>query len=481
MPSRDILLVAMNARYSHTAFGLRRLLANLGAMQDRAELREFTIQDSAPVIAEEILALRPRIVGVGVYVWNAELATDVVHILKGVSPETVVVIGGPEVSHEYAGRPVFEAADYLVRGEGEELFHSLCAAILAGEPPQEKVHGPAPPDLIRLSSPYALYTDEDIAQRLVYVEASRGCPFRCEFCLSSLDSEVREFPLTPLLNDLDALIERGARQFKFVDRTFNLSLRRMEAFQRFFLDRWREGMRLHFEIVPDRLSDRMMELLAAFPPGGLHLEIGVQTFNPASQEAVSRRQDMARTEAALRRLRTETGALLHADLVAGLPHETPESFGEGFDRLWALRPHAIQVGILKRLPGAPIARHSEPCAMVFSTRPPYEIMQTATMPFEALQAIKRFARYWDIYHTSGNFPAALPLLLGTSSQSYAVFNEFSRQLWRTLKRTHQIPLVRQALLLYDALRERIPAEEAAEAVRADFYRVPGRKEVLELR
>lgn len=479
MPKSDIILATMNARYSHTAFGLRCLLANLGALGARADIAEFTIQDEAPAIVERLLARGPVIVGIGVYIWNVELATEVVQVLKRLRPDLTVVIGGPEVSHEHAGRPIFEAADYLVRGEGEDAFRELCEAVLSGRPPLEKVIESVPaPSLEHLSLPYRLYTDEDLARRLIYVEASRGCPFRCEFCLSSLDPDVREFPLPPLLDALDELIARGARSFKFVDRTFNLSLRRMEAMQRFFLDRWRDGMRLHFEIVPDRLSDRMIDILKTFPPGGLHLEVGVQTFCPEAQEAISRRQDMERTVEVLQQLRAETGALLHVDLVAGLPHETIASFGEGFDRLVALRPHALQLGILKRLPGAPIARHIEPCHMVFSPRPPYEIMQTGTIPFADMQEIKRLARYFDVYYNSANFGGALPLLWQSASSPFAIFREFSAFLWTTLGRTHQIPLTTQAELLYAFLARRVPGDVAAEAVSEDFYRVPGRKEVL---
>jgi radical SAM superfamily enzyme YgiQ (UPF0313 family) len=469
----------MNARYSHTSLGLRWLAGNLGPLRERALIEEFTIQDDAPVIIERLLAHDPLIVGLGVYIWNVELATEVVQVLKQVRPGVTVVIGGPEVSHEYAGRPIFEAADYLVRGEGETAFRELCQAILSGRPPVEKVHETIPATALeQVILPYDLYTDEDIAQRLLYVEASRGCPFRCEFCLSSLDPEVREFPLPPLLEALDLLIARGSRAFKFVDRTFNLSLRRMEALQQFFLERWREGMRLHFEIVPDRLSDHMIDLLKAFPAGGLHLEVGVQTFCPDAQSAISRRQDLERTELVLRLLRTETGALLHADLVAGLPCETMESFGQGVDRLLALAPQAIQLGILKRLPGAPIARHVVPHRMVFASRPPYEVMQTDTMSFEELQELKRIARYFDLFYNSGNFSNTLPLLWQSGPSSFGAFRELSEFLWGTLGRTHQIPLTKQAELLYAFLASRAPDTEVAQAVCADFYRVPGRKEVL---
>ena len=477
---RDIILTTLNARYSHTAFGLRYLWANLGALQARAALREFVIGQEPAEIAEALLLERPQIIGIGVYIWNIEPVERLVQILTSVSPETIVVLGGPEISYEYEDTALYRMADYLVLGEGERAFRELAEAILSGQPPRQKVFTGGRPDPEGLALPYAAYSDQDIAHRTLYVETSRGCPFKCEFCLSSLEPGVREFPLPPIFEALDALFERGARQFKFVDRTFNLREERVLALLDYLQARLRDGMQVHFEIVPDRLPPRVLERMAEFPPDVLRLEVGVQTFNPQTQDAISRVQDLDATLITLQFLRERTGALLHADLVLGMPHETWDSIRDGFDRLLAVRPQEIQVGILKRLKGAPIARHTTLHQMLYSASPPYEILQTATLDFLQMQRLKRFARYFELYYNSGNFSTSLSTLWEDQSSPFEAFMAFSDFLWTTLGRTHAINLTRLCQALYGYLTEvcGIPPDAAAETIQSDYRRRPGRTEKL---
>ena len=249
-----------------------------------------------------------------------------------------------------------------------------------------------------------------MAHRLIYVEASRGCPFSCEFCLSSLDIPVRQAPLPALLSHLQRLLDRGVRQFKFVDRTFNLNLETARTILEFLLERHQPGRFFHFEMVPDRLPDALRELIARFPAGALQFEVGVQTFNAEVAARISRRQDYARLEDNFRFLREQTGVHIHADLIVGLPGESLESFAAGFDRLIALGPHEIQVGILKRLRGTPIVRHDAEWQMVYSPHPPYEILQNRLIDFRQMQKLRRFARYWDLVGNSGNFVETTPLI-----------------------------------------------------------------------
>ena len=233
------------------------------------------------------------------------------------------------------------------------------------------------PDFSQIALPYDFYTDDDIAHRIIYVEASRGCPFTCEFCLSSLDIPVRQVPLPALLEQLQRLLDRGVKQFKFVDRTFNLNVAVSRAILEFFLERHQPGHFFHFEMIPDRLPEALREIIARFPPGALQFEVGVQTFNEQVSQLISRRQDNEKLADNFHFLRHETGVHIHADLIVGLPGETLESFAAGFDRLIALGPQEIQVGILKRLRGTPIVRHDADWQMIYNPHPPYEILRTS--------------------------------------------------------------------------------------------------------
>jgi radical SAM superfamily enzyme YgiQ (UPF0313 family) len=396
----DIVIATANARYSHTSLGLRYLLANLGPLIPAARLREYTLQDRALDIAEQILADGPRVVGLGVYIWNTRLLTDVAAILKQVKPELKLVLGGPEVSYDTENQQIVELADHVVCGEGEIAFGRLCRDLLSGLAPAAKVIAAPQIQLDQIELPYNQYTERDIAQRVIYLESSRGCPFACQFCLASLDGRVRRFPINTVLAGLDNLWQRGARRFKFVDRSLHLT--DADQLVGFFVDRKETNWYVHFELIPERLTPRLKELLARFPPGTLQLEVGVQTFTPAVAARIGRPQD----------------------LVVGLPGETVESFAAGFDRLAAIGPQEIQVGVLKRLRGAPIASHDQEWGMRYNPSPPYDILKNRTIDFAKMQQLKRFGRYFDLIANSGNFPSAAPLIWRSGSP-FASFMDFS--------------------------------------------------------
>ncbi len=457
--SAEIILTTLNAKYAHAAFGLRYLYANLGEWRARAKILEFDVQQRPVDVAEAILAEEPRIVGIGVYIWNVAPATELVATLKRLRPDVVVVLGGPEVSYETETQEIVRWADHVITGEADLAFAQFCR-----QRPAQKVIAAPLPTLDRLALPYEWYTDEDIAHRVLYVEASRGCPFACEFCLSSLDIPVRQAPLEPFLAALQRLLDRGARQFKFVDRTFNLNLAVSRAILQFFLDRYRPGLFVHFEMIPDRLPDPLREVIRQFPPGALQFEVGIQTFNEEVAARISRRQDNARAEENLRWLRAATGVHIHADLIAGLPGESLESFAAGFDRLVALGPQEIQVGLLKRLRGTPIVRHDAEWQMVYAPQPPYEILQNKRIDFATMQKLRRFGRYWDLVANSGRFPEA------TGLHSFAAFWEFSDWLYRQVGRTHGIAPARLAELLTEYLGEPVRPHALGERSRQVRHR-----------
>ena len=222
MPQTDILLCTLNSTYQHAAFGLRYLFANLGQLQSRAAILEWTIKENPRVIVEKILQHKPRIVGFGVYIWNTELTLQIISTLKKVAPEIIVVLGGPEISYETTTQPHPQWCDYVIKGEADFSFRKFCEDYLMHDlRPSEKIQQSELPDIKAIQFPYDLYSDDDIKNRILYVEVSRGCPYKCEYCLSSLDKSVRSFDLEHFLTQVKNLMDRGARTFKFVDRTFN--------------------------------------------------------------------------------------------------------------------------------------------------------------------------------------------------------------------------------------------------------------------
>jgi radical SAM superfamily enzyme YgiQ (UPF0313 family) len=522
----DIVLSTLNAKYIHAAFGLRYLFANLGELQSRAAIAEFDINQRPLDIAEALLARNPRIIGLGVYIWNIEPTTELVAALKRIRPDVIVILGGPEVSYETEQQPIVQLADHVITGEGDLEFARVCGVLLAAKPtpnpsPEGNPHGehgqtsaplpggvgggsplpkiiPAPlPDFAQLKLPYEFYSDADVAHRVLYVEASRGCPFSCEFCLSSLDIPVRQVALPGFLAAMQRLLDRGATQLKFVDRTFNLSVPTSRAILEFCLANWQPGRFFHFEMVPDRLPEALREVIARFPPGALQFEVGVQTFDEPTAARISRRQNYARLEENFLWLRANTGVHIHADLIAGLPGETLEQFGAGFDRLIALHPQEIQVGILKRLRGTPIVRHDTEWAMAYNPHAPYEILQNKQLNFSTMQRLRRFARYWDLVGNSGNFVETTPLIwsefgvplsgmprsdqttptgpakAGTPSGSpFHSFLRWSDWLFARIGRTDSIALARLAELLFRYLTDQLEldARLAAETLWRDYQR-----------
>lgn len=467
----DILLTTLNAKYAHAAFGLRYLLANLGALRERAEIVEFDISQRTVDVLEGLLQRSPRIVGIGVYIWNIEQATRLVGELKRVRSDIVVVLGGPEVSYEVEQQEIVRLADYVITGEADLAFAKLCEELLAGRSPAEKILPAGLPQFGELVLPYDLYDDKDLAHRVIYVEASRGCPYECEFCLSSLDIPVRQVPLERFLEAMQQLFDRGLRQFKFVDRTFNLNLKVSRAILEFFYERYEPGLFLHFEMIPDRLPDALRELIARFPAGALQFEVGIQTFNEDVAELISRRQDNVKVAENLGWLREVTGVHVHADLIVGLPGESLESFGAGFDRLVAMKPQEIQVGMLKRLRGTPIVRHDAEWGMVYSPGPPYEILQTRLIDYANMQRLRRFARYWDLVANSGNFIESSRLIWRDGSP-FENFLRFSDWIYQASGRTNGIALKRLAELVFTFITTQsgCDVEHAAECVWRDYQR-----------
>jgi hypothetical protein len=472
----EILLVAVNARFSHCAFAARSLAANLGPLAACARILETDLDISPLQLATQVAEARPRVAGFSVYLWNVRLIEAAARILRAVAPDIRLVAGGPELTPGYAQAGLFDA---VIIGEGESAFRAFCERTLESgaapaSPAQPLLHTPPPEDPATLALPYSLYTDADLAQRTVYVESSRGCPYPCGYCTSA-GTGLRLFPLERLLPAFGALWRRGLRRFKFLDRTFNAHAAHACAVLDFFLGRVTPDTRLHFEINADRLQDEVAARIAAFPAGALHLEAGIQTLIPAVAAAAGRSPDTARTLAALRFLTRETGAAVHADLIFGLPGETEDSFARGFNELVAAcDPPELQVNLLKGLPGTRFAREADRLGLVFSAEPPYELLRSDAMDFGALARLQRVARTWELVHNRGRFPRAVRALRDAAAGDlFASYRRLAERLHAEEGKLFAIGLPRLAHHLRAHLAEcGASADEAARLVAADLNARP---------
>jgi len=493
----DIILAAINAKWIHPSLALRLLKANLGPLETRCEIFEFALRQPLAEKLEPLLTAlaassgsgSPRILGISVSIWNHSATMELLRkleegLLNAGIPKPVVALGGPEVSWLPPEAEIFRHADYVIRGEGETAFRELCEYVLAGSradmpsakrsgTPQHDVPPPQTAKFINaenaslsgLKSGYRLYTDEDLTKKLIYVEASRGCPFNCEFCLSAVKSArgeqgctVREFPLEQFLAEMNALVSSGTRTFKFLDRTFNINIKRAQRIMEFFLEKIEAGKKtgqqsfvVHFEMIPSNIPHTLLETMARFPPGTLRLEIGIQTLNPEIAARIKRPgwQDRSDRQSLpcshdkelenIRLLREKTNAIIHADLIAGLPGEDLDSFGRGFDCLFhaiygnelypadysgAARRAEIQVGILKLLPGAPIRRHNDAFGMRYNTAPPYDVEETSAMSAADIQRIKNFARFWEIIVNRGLMNESFPVKNNSAFDNFMAMSDF---------------------------------------------------------
>ena len=467
-----IILTTLNSRFTHSAIGLRYLYANMQELREHTTLLEFSINDAIQTVAEKLLIHNPDIIGLGVYIWNVTHIAELIHIIKKIAPNTKIILGGPEVTYE-PFRVNLDDADYIIQGEGDVAFYKLCREIIA-DTANERIVKMTLPNLKELELPYQYYSDDDIKNRYLYVEISRGCPFECEFCLSSMDEKVRAFDLDKVLEEFEKLWDRGARNFKFVDRTFNLNMKAANKILDFFLTK-EPPYFAHFEVIPDHFPESLRTKIKSFPHGALQLEIGIQTLNLDIADNISRQLKIQKIESNIAFLENETTAHIHLDLIVGLPGESLESFGNNLDKLTSMSSCEIQIGILKKLSGTYIDRHDIEYGMVYSDIPPYDILKNSTLSFNEIQIMKRFARFWDLTYNSGNFKRSLPLLWQDASV-FENFYGFSLWIYSRTDSTWKISLQRLGELLFDYLTQekKILGQDVADVMIEDMMKLKGR-------
>ncbi len=414
-----VVLTTLNAKFIHTSLALRSLKAY--AEKDfPIEIAEYTIKDPVMNIVSDLYSKNPDVIGFSVYIWNIEETIKVIRILRKIAPDVRIVMGGPEVSYDTAEwMEKLPEVDFIIFGEGEETFHHLLQEIdgdgkyhlvfglayrkLRENGPEVLVNIGRPKlNLAELPSPHRFPEDrESLANRVVYFETSRGCPFSCSFCLSSIEVGVRYFDIERTKADLLYLIEAGAKTIKFVDRTFNI--KRDYALEMFkFLIENHGGCVFQFEITADIMRPEVLDYLAEHaPPGIFRFEIGVQSTNDVTNEAVQRRQNWNKLVRTVTKVKESGKIDQHLDLIAGLPHEDYDTFRKTFNDVFDLRPEELQLGFLKMLRGTGLRIDADKYGYVYADQAPYEILGNNLMPFSDLIRIKRvedvLEKYWNAH------------------------------------------------------------------------------------
>lgn len=425
-----ILLSTLHAKYSHASLALPCLAAYCCDIPGADfTIREWTVNEPREHLLKLVMAEQAGLIAFSCYIWNIEQTLKVISDIKQIAPGTMIVLGGPEVSFG-----TFElmldnpAVDFVIKGEGEETFRQLIETLL--EEPlslrqeilsdienlffrdgSDTESGPLRRTQLLLDSLPSPFEAGlvDFAKPLVYYETSRGCPFSCAFCLSSVEGAVRSFSLERIKKDLLFLMNSGVTQIKLVDRTFNYDAARADAIWAFILEHNRVS-RFHFEIAADLLTEKNLQTLARAPEHTFHFEIGVQSSSAATLERVGRTADLEGIFAQVRRLKAETRIELHLDLVAGLPGEEYPRFLESLQAIAALKPDMIQIEPLKVLKGAPMRAIAARDGYAFSAAPPYTILHNPWLSYTDICRIETIGRLLDLYSRHGGLRTAFAIL-----------------------------------------------------------------------
>lgn len=417
------ILSTLNAKYIHTSLALRWLYV---ANKDKFDIqfKEYTIKEQLDKIVDELLATDPDVIGLSVYIWNVEQTNELISLLKNRNPDLIIIIGGPEVTYEPGFFLENWDVDYVISGEGEFVLGELLTAIEQGntdeiiEGVSSRIHISkivAQADLEKLallSSPYMLEADRlEMKNRLVYFETSRGCPYQCQYCLSSLEKGVRYFPMSYILDNLNYLIDNGAKQIKFLDRTFNLNKEHTLNIFDFLIENHRENLSCQFEVYADLLKDEMIDYLNHnLPEKYFRFEVGIQSTYEPTNVAVKRRQDFPLLYSNVKKLMDGGRIDLHLDLIAGLPYETLARFVKSFNDVFSLKAKEVQLGFLKMLRGTNLRKNASVYGYEYEAKAPYEIISNKDISKEDLERIHEVEHALEKFWNSGRFSRTMNYL-----------------------------------------------------------------------
>lgn len=409
------IISTLNAKYIHTSLALRLLYV---ANKDEHDIsfKEFIIKEKIDTIVDALLAEYPDVIGLSVYIWNVEETKAVIEGLKARRPSLTIIIGGPEVTYEPEFFLENWKIDYVISGEGEFVLGELLTALERGESTdiksvssREKVNKfPAQADMNKiatLESPYTLEEDkEEMKNKVIYFETSRGCPYQCQYCLSSLEKGVRYFPKEYILDNLKYLIDNGAKLIKFLDRTFNINKEHTTRIFDFMIENYRPNLSCQFEVYADILTDEVINYLnERLPKDYFRFEIGIQSTYEPTNKAVKRRQNFELLASNIRKIMDGGKIDLHLDLIAGLPHETLERFIKSFNDVFALGAKEVQLGFLKMLRGTGLRNRASEHGYEFDEKAPYQIYFNNDISAEDLERIHEAEHALEKYWNSGKF------------------------------------------------------------------------------
>ena len=435
-----VLLTTLNAKYIHTSLALRWLYV---ANKDKFDIsfKEYVIKEDVNTIVDDLLLQKPDVVGISVYIWNVEKVKLLIDLIKEKSPQTIIIIGGPEVTYEPDYFIENWDVDYLISGEGEFVLGELLTAISTNREPVidgiskkgsvSRIVAKADLEkLASLPSPYQLEEDkENMKNRLLYFETSRGCPYQCQYCLSSLEKGVRYFPRHHIVDNLSYFIGSNAKQIKFLDRTFNLNKEHTRFVFDFLIDNYRPGLSCQFEIYADLLTDESINYLNKnLPENYFRFEIGIQSTYEPTNIAVKRKQNFELLAGNVQKLMDGGKIDLHLDLIAGLPCETYERFVKSFNDVFRLKAKELQLGFLKLLRGTFLRRNADKYGYKYSTLAPYEIESNDDITHEELERIHDAEHALEKYWNSGKFSRTMQVLTDTyyKDRYFELFDEIGQ-------------------------------------------------------
>ena len=414
----NVVLSTLNSKFIHSSLALRYLKAYGEAHGQAYDIVEYTINMPVLHILSDITEHDIDVLGFACYIWNVEMTLHVVDMVKAVRPDIKIVLGGPEVS--FTADELLERCpniDYIVQGEGEEAFHALVTALQLGNDGLDPVIpgvrgrrngsilGSAEAvevrDLSSIPFPYTEEDMDDLEHKIIYYESSRGCPFSCQYCLSGNKNTVRFFPQERTLKELQWFIDHGVKQVKFVDRTFNCAPHHHRPLMEFMRDSDTD-MNFHLEMEPELMTEWETNILCETPPGRIQIEVGVQSTHKKTLDAINRYNDWPYIQKSIRPIIQAGRTHVHMDLIVGLPHEDFNRFGQSFNDLFSLQPHALQIGFLKLLKGSGVRRMRE-YKYVADPLAPYEVLSTHVLPYDDVRFLKYLEDVFERFYNSERF------------------------------------------------------------------------------